>query len=82
MLNRLSTLPRTQQVAIGGAIIGMLSAFTGWYDYTTGTTQVVVNGFRASLFGDAYFIAMGAVLLGFAVGWDGWHYRATSTRRG
>lgn len=54
MLSRLSTAER-----IGGAasIAGIVSSFLVWYGYQDGGSSITVNGFRASLLGDVYFIA-------------------------
>ena len=60
-IDRLSTSARITGAA---ALIGALTAFLGWYSYTSGgTTTVTVNAFRASLFGDVYFLGTSALVL-------------------
>ena len=38
------------------AALGVIVTFLPWYSYAQGSAQVTVNGFRASVLGDAFFI--------------------------
>ena len=46
-----------------GVALGLLAAFLPWYSYSTTTARVTVDAFRASVLGDAFFIAVAAVAL-------------------
>jgi len=46
-----------------GVLLGLLAVFLPWYSYSTATTRVSVDAFRASVLGDAFFIAVAAVAL-------------------
>ena len=52
---------RVTSVDILGAIavlFGLIAVFVPWYAYSTATTHVSVNGFRASLLGDLFYLAV------------------------
>ena len=50
--------------AVGlGILLGLLAAFLPWYSYSTTTARVTVDGFRASLLGDLFFLAVAAAAL-------------------
>ena len=53
----------SDRIAILGVGLGMLAVFLPWYGYGAGTTQVSVNGFRASLMGDLFFLAIATAAL-------------------
>jgi hypothetical protein len=47
-----------------GAMLGLIAVYLPWYSYPGGAARVTVNGFRASLLGDLFFVAVaGAALL-------------------
>ncbi len=53
-------------LAAGASIaLGVIAVFLPWYSYTEAGTRITVNGFRASLLGDAFFlaVALSALLL-------------------
>lgn len=41
-----------------GVLLGLLAAFLPWYSYQTATARITVDAFRASVLGDAFFIAI------------------------
>ena len=45
------------------AAFGVIVAFLPWYSYTQGPAHVTVNGFRASLMGDTFFLAAALMCL-------------------
>jgi hypothetical protein len=51
------------RIALGGVLIGLLAVFMPWYGYTAGASHVSVNGFRASLLGVLFFLALAAYAL-------------------
>jgi len=53
----------SDRVAILGVGLGTLAAYLPWYGYSATTTQVSVNGFRASIMGDLFFLAIAATAL-------------------
>jgi len=46
-----------------GVLLGLLAASLPWYTYTTTTSRVTVDAFRASVLGDAFFLAVAAAAL-------------------
>ncbi|MBV9099860.1 MAG: hypothetical protein JO198_02320 [Candidatus Dormibacteraeota bacterium] len=44
-------------------LLGLIAAFVPWYSYMSATARVTVNGFRASLLGDLFFLAIAATAL-------------------
>ena len=50
----------SDRIAILGVALGLLAVFLPWYGYSVTTTQVSVNGFRASVMGDLFFLAIAA----------------------
>ena len=44
-------------------MLGLLAVFLPWYSYTSGSARITVNGFRASLLGDVFFLCTAAVAL-------------------
>jgi len=44
---------------LAGAL-GLLAAFLPWYSYGSGSARITVNGFRASLLGDIFFLGIAA----------------------
>jgi hypothetical protein len=51
------------RVAALSVLVGALSLFLSWYSYSTATTRVAVNGFRASILGEVFFVALAAMAL-------------------
>jgi len=45
------------------AALGLIAAFVPWYSYVMGSTRITVNGFRASLLGDVFYLVVGATVL-------------------
>jgi hypothetical protein len=43
--------------------IGLIALYVPWYTYATGSSTVTVNGFRASVLGDLYFLTIAATAL-------------------
>src|SRR5438477_12747094 len=43
-----------------GVAFGLAAAYLPWYGYASGTARVTVNGFRASLLGDLFFLTVAA----------------------
>jgi hypothetical protein len=63
MFTRLS---KADWVAASAAALGLIVVFLPWYSYSQGASHITVNGFRASLLGDVFFLsaaAMGLLLL-------------------
>lgn len=63
MLKRFDWSDRSASVAV---LLGVLAVFLPWYDYSvSGGAHVAVNGFRASVLGDAFFllIALAAMIV-------------------
>jgi hypothetical protein len=59
MFQRLST----EQRWIGGsAVVALLSSYLTWYTYDTGSFQFSISGFRASIFGFIFVVAVGVVI--------------------
>jgi hypothetical protein len=46
-----------------GAALGLISTFVPWYSYSTGTAHISVNGFRASILGDLFYLTIAATVL-------------------
>jgi hypothetical protein len=58
MLKRFDWSDRTAIVAV---LLGVLAAYLPWYAYSaSGGAHVAVNGFRASVLGDAFFLLIAA----------------------
>ena len=53
----------SDRIAILGIVLGALAVYLPWYAYSVTTTQVSVNGFRASVMGDLFFLAIAAAAL-------------------
>jgi len=62
-----SRLSKADRVAAIAATLGIIVLFLPWYTYTQGQSHVTVNGFRASLLGDAFFVAVAATGLLLAI---------------
>jgi hypothetical protein len=60
MLRRLTPADRVAAIA---ALAGVAVAFLPWYSYSSGSSRITVNGFRASLLGDVFFLCAAATLL-------------------
>lgn len=60
MLRRVNGADRAAALAV---LLGTIAAFVPWYSYTSATARVTVNGFRASLLGDIFFLAIAATAL-------------------
>ncbi|HKR99604.1 MAG TPA: hypothetical protein VJU79_08830 [Candidatus Dormibacteraeota bacterium] len=45
------------------AALGVIVSFLPWYSYAEGASRVSVNGFRASLLGDVFFLAAALMCL-------------------
>lgn len=58
-----SRLGNSDRVAALAAAAGVLVSFLPWYSYYAGDTQVTVDGFRASLLGDIFFLTAVALAL-------------------
>lgn len=63
-----SRINRAEAIGAASAAVGVLVAFLPWYSYSSGTTHVSVNAFRASLLGDVFFVAIAAVILLLLIG--------------
>ena len=59
---------RAEAIGASSAALGLLVAFLPWYGYAAGADHVTVNAFRASFFGDAYFLAIAATILLLLIG--------------
>jgi hypothetical protein len=57
---RLSPSDRVAAITVAA---GVIVAFLPWYSYTAGTSRITVNGFRASLLGDLFFLSLAALAL-------------------
>ena len=57
MLKRLDWSDRSAAAAV---ILGLLAAYLTWYAYISTGSHVAVNGFRASLLGDLFFLLIAA----------------------
>ena len=51
------------RIAVLGVLAGLIAVYLPWYAYTSAGSQISVNGFRASLLGDLFFLAIGASAL-------------------
>ena len=60
MLKRFDWSDRSATVAV---LLGVLAAYLPWYAYSSGSAHVAVNGFRASVLGDAFFLLIAAEAL-------------------
>jgi len=49
--------------AFAGIALGVIALFIPWYTYNTATQRIAVNGFRASLLGEVFFIALALLVL-------------------
>jgi len=63
-----SHINRAEAVGAASAAIGVVVAFLPWYGYPDGVAKVSVNAFRASAFGDLYFLAIAAAILLLLIG--------------
>ena len=53
----------TEQRWIGGsAVVALLSSYLTWYSYDTGSLEFSISGFRASIFGFIFVVAVGVAL--------------------
>lgn len=59
----LARISRGDRVCGAAALLGIVAAFLPWYMSTSGTVALHVNGFRASLFGDLFFVGMALMLV-------------------
>jgi hypothetical protein len=59
---------RAEAIGTASAAVGVLVAFLPWYAYAAGTSHVSVNAFRASVFGDLFFVAIAAAILLLLIG--------------
>ena len=60
MLKRLDWSDRSASAAV---VLGLLAAYFTWYGYISAGSHVAVNGFRASLLGDVFFLLIAAEAL-------------------
>jgi len=56
-------LTKADRVAATAGALSVLVAFLPWYSYTLNASTITVNGFRASLLGDVFFLAGTATIL-------------------
>ncbi len=56
-------LTKADWTAAGAAVTGLIVTFLPWYTYTQGSAHITVNGFRASLMGDVFFVAVAVLAL-------------------
>jgi len=63
-----SHINRAEAIGTVSAALGVLVAFLPWYAYAAGTSHISVNAFRASAFGDLFFIAIAATILLLLIG--------------
>ena len=59
---------RAEAIGAASAALAVLVAFLPWYAYASGNSHVTVNAFRASLFGDLFFVAIAAAILLLLIG--------------
>ncbi len=55
MLRRVRAADRAAAAAV---VLGAIAAYFPWYSYSTATAHITVNGFRASILGDLFFVAI------------------------
>ena len=58
MLRRLTFADWAAGLAVA---LGLLAVFLPWYSYRSGSAHITVNGFRASLLGDIFFLGIAAL---------------------
>jgi hypothetical protein len=63
-----SHINRAEAIGTASAALGVLVAFLPWYAYTAGGSHISVNAFRASLFGDLFFVGVAAAILLLLIG--------------
>ena len=63
-----SHINRAEAIGIASAALGVLVAFLPWYAYAAGNSHISVNAFRASVFGDLFFVAIAATILLLLIG--------------
>jgi hypothetical protein len=63
-----SHINRAEAIGAASASLGVLVAFLPWYAYTSGSSHVTVNAFRASALGDVFFVAIAALILLLLIG--------------
>ncbi|MFN2582497.1 MAG: hypothetical protein ABR498_07135 [Candidatus Dormibacteria bacterium] len=54
---------RGDGITLGAALLGAIATYLPWYSYSSLATRVTVNGFRASILGDVFFLAVAAAAL-------------------
>jgi hypothetical protein len=60
MLQRIDTADGAAAISV---LVGVLALFLPWYGYALGTSHVTVNGFRASILGVVFLLALGTIAL-------------------
>lgn len=60
MVKRLDWSDRSATAAV---LLGVLAAYLPWYAYSAAGAHVAVNGFRASVLGDIFFVVVAAEAL-------------------
>lgn len=60
MLRRINGADQAAALAV---VLGVFAVFVPWYSYSAGGAHVTVNGFRASLLGDLFYLAIAATAL-------------------
>ncbi|HEY4869306.1 MAG TPA: hypothetical protein VII79_04805 [Candidatus Dormibacteraeota bacterium] len=60
MLRRINAADRAAAIAV---VLGVIAIYIPWYSYSAATGHVTVNGFRASIVGDIFFLAIAATAL-------------------
>jgi len=63
-----SHINRAEAIGAASAALGVLVAFLPWYAYASGNSHVTVNAFRASVFGDLFFVGVAAAILLLLIG--------------
>ena len=51
------------RVAAAAVVLGVIAMFVPWYTYSTSAARVSVNGFRASILGEVFFLALALTAL-------------------
>jgi hypothetical protein len=63
-----SHIDRAEAIGTASAAVGVLVAFLPWYSYSAGSSHISVNAFRASAFGDLFFVGVAVTILLLLIG--------------